>query len=69
MLGTRSNLSMWNMDMNGGVELTSFFLARSPEAPSNTRMLFSRISSGADILSLVLLVKNQMIHSNDMIQI
>lgn len=33
------------------VELASFFLARSPEAPRMTRMVFSRISSGADMMS------------------
>ena len=39
-----------------GVEFTSFFLERSPEAPIITRMVFSCISRGADILYRVKLV-------------
>lgn len=42
-----------------GVELASFFLARSPEAPRMTRMVFSRISRGADMLSRLWLVDTQ----------
>ena len=43
------------------VELASFFLARSPEAPRMTRMVFSRILRGADMLSGLWLVDIQTI--------
>ena len=33
-----------------GVAITSFFFARSPEAPSMTRMVFSCISREVDML-------------------
>lgn len=39
-----------------GVEITNFFLARSPEAPSMTKTVFSCISRGVDMLSRLWLV-------------
>ena len=41
------------------VEATSFFFARSPDAPSMTKMVFSCISREADMLFRVWLVDPQ----------
>ena len=57
MLGT-SRISVLDASNEGSL-ITSFFFARSPEAPSNTRMVFSCISRGADILLRARLVDAQ----------
>ena len=57
MLGTG-----WNLVVDGdikGVAYTSFFFARSPEAPKITRMVSSCISREVDILSQTRHVNSQ----------
>lgn len=53
------NILAPNMVAAISFELANFFFARSPEAPSITRMVFSRISSGTDIVYRVWLVDAQ----------
>ena len=65
MLGTNC-YSVVDADIKG-IDITSFFLARSPEAPNITRMVFSCISIEIDMMSQILQVVDSQRNPNYLI--